>query len=377
MSKINSKLSLLNKKLDNPIMLSRRRLLGISLLSVLVIAAGVILIIHPGNLFGKPKHSAAVPVDSCAAASTITYSCYKNLLGNITAKQGPEAAIALIKQQYNILPYVKSQCHQLTHVVGRAAVIKYGDLGQTYVHGDHFCASGYFHGASEEIVTQKGVDYMAKNANQICAVFAKKEHYSLNHYNCVHGLGHGFMEAYNGELFQALKACDALNDEWERSSCYSGVFMQNIMITQSPDESADHTSKYLKPEDPMYPCNAVDNKYKSGCYIIQTSYALPVVGYDYAKVFALCAPVSSDYRDTCYQSIGRDASGLQGYDPQKTKKTCLLGQDLEARQNCVIGAAKDIVYNYHTDRQAYSFCGMFENDIQISCRATVKDYSRF
>ena len=44
-----------------------------------------------------------------------------------------------------------------------------------------------------------------------------------------------------------------MTKSWERQSCYSGVFMQNIVA----NGSGMHKAVDLKPSDPIYPCDAV------------------------------------------------------------------------------------------------------------------------
>jgi hypothetical protein len=235
----------------------------LSLVGIGVIAAAVF---WPNS---SSKDIAANPVsindmiDVCEVKKTITFTCYKNELTKITQQHGPEKAMALVKEQYNNVPYIKSQCHQLTHIIGRAALSKYNnELADTYAHGDQFCWSGYYHGAMEQLSTAKGYNYIIKNANEVCKPIAAKGKFSFYHYNCVHGMGHGYMFATNGELFESLNDCDSITDSWERTSCYGGVFMQNIMNEQSPDSETQAGTKYLKSDQPMYPCTAVDVKYK-------------------------------------------------------------------------------------------------------------------
>ena len=57
--------------------------------------------------------------------------------------------------------------------------------------------------------------------------------------------------------------------------------MQNIMFAQTPDQEVNYQPKYLKNDDPMYPCTAVEGKYKEQCYLMQTSQALSVESYDF------------------------------------------------------------------------------------------------
>lgn len=314
--------------------------------------------------------------DSCSINQTITYSCYKKELIDLTNDKGPDAALAILKQEYDTNTFIKGECHQLTHVIGRATLDRYKDLGIAYQKGDYFCASGYFHGVSEEIITQKGAAYMFKNAKYVCARFAKTEYHQLDHYNCVHGIGHGLLEAANGDLFMALKSCDTLNDNWEQTSCYSGVFMQNVMIEQSPDESVDHKSAYLRDDDLLYPCTAVDEKYKWGCYIFQSSYAIAKTHSDFPKVFGLCKALDQKYRNVCYGSLGRDASGVSNFEQDRTIAYCNQGPDDEAKLACFKGAAINLIYVYHSDKQAHQLCSALSESFKYACNGGVKDYYR-
>jgi hypothetical protein len=179
------------------------------------------------------------------------------------------------------------------------------------------------------------------------------------------------MGIQENELFKSLETCDTLKDEWEKGSCYGGVFMENVLARDNPS----HPSKYLKADQALYPCDVVEDKYKSECYKMQTTHALQTQGYDFAKVFDLCATeAEDDYRPTCYQSLGRDASGNSSSDVAKTRASCMQGQDYEARSNCVIGAVKDFISYYSSDRQARELCESFETDLRDVCLKTGEDY---
>jgi hypothetical protein len=349
----------------------KKLILGVvfAVVGISVMCAAVFWPGHKSDLSANPS---ANITDNCA--SSTTYSCYKKQLTNITNKQGPEAAMALVKKEYTSSSYVKSQCHQLTHIIGRAALVKYETIAETYAHGDQFCWSGYYHGVMEEVALKNGDDYIVKNVNSICKPIAAQGQYSFYHYNCVHGLGHGLMFVKDGDLFASLKACDPITNSWERTSCFGGVFMQNIMNEQTPDSDVKSGSKYLKPDQPMYPCTAVDQQYKDQCYLMQTSYALQTVGYDFSKVFELCGQVESQFRDTCYTSLGRDASGNSISDVDRTKTTCLLGKTEEAQKYCVHGAAMDFVSYFHSDQQANNLCNSLPSNLSSDCLQVVKNY---
>jgi hypothetical protein len=77
----------------------------------------------------------------------------------------------------------------------------------------------------------------------------------------------------------------------------------------------------------MYPCNSVEQTFKEPCYLIQTAYALRQTGQDFAKVFDMCGAVEEDMRDTCWQSLGRDASGNSVSNISITRERCELGKN--------------------------------------------------
>lgn len=354
---------------------------GILMVSVLISAS--IVVFEPSflggasaevaraDVVGSKKVAAGGEPRDCSGASANDYACYQERYQGLVQESGVEAAFTELKSEYDKNDFVKAQCHQITHVIGRAATDVYGDLPNTYSKGDNFCWSGYYHGAMEATVAKIGPDKILDEADTICDPLAEGDQkQSFYHYNCVHGLGHGFMGIQNNELFESLETCDTLRDDWERESCYSGVFMENIMAKDNPS----HPSKELRADEPLYPCTDVEKKYKPQCYLMQTSYALETQDYDFQAVFDLCGTVEGEFRPTCYQSLGRDASGNTVSDVDKTNANCMLGEDYEARSNCVIGAVKDFISYYSRDTEAKELCDSFDADLRKVCQDIAEEY---
>ncbi len=321
------------------------------------------------------------PVSKCFAENGVPAdTCYEDFFKSRTLADGPEAAFTDLKILYNTSPAVSSYCHPLAHVIGRAAVEKYTTVDQAYEHGDSFCWSGYYHGVMEAIMTKIGKDNLGAKLDTICADIPGKSSYSFMYYNCVHGMGHGLMDVEDDNIFNALKMCENLTGDWEKQSCYSGVFMQNIINDGTPFHSAS-----LKPSDTVYPCDAVDQKYKQQCYLMQTSYMLQQNGYNFAKTFAICAKVDKGFNVTCYRSEGRDASGSTISDIQKTRTNCLFGTDYTQQSECFVGAVKDFISYYHDDSKAKQLCQSLDDPTQTTqaidgpimtqyCLQTAADY---
>lgn len=305
----------------------------------------------------------------CAGALSGDFSCYEAYYRDFVARSGIKAAFADLRARYGENAYVRSQCHPLTHVIGQSAAEKFPDVSEAFKNGDVFCWSGYYHGVMEGVIGKIGRDNIVGAMDGICAPLRAEDPYRFDHYNCVHGLGHGVMGITDSELFEALDYCGTLSDPWEEISCTGGVFMENIII-----DGKNHFTKYLRLTEPLYPCNAVADRYKLSCYLMQTSYMLKVSDYDFGKVFALCRAADAGYEDTCYQSLGRDASGQSISNVKKTKDTCMLGRDFRERSNCAIGAVKDFISYYHSDTKAKEFCAAFDPDIRSVCASTVESY---
>lgn len=300
------------------------------------------------------------------------YVCFSKYFRSRTNASSPKVALAELSELAKKNSFVLSQCHQLTHSVGHAAFDKYGSLSKAYSLGDSYCWSGYYHGVTESAVGVMSKQQLKSQLNTICAELAESSRYSFDHYNCAHGLGHGLLGVEDDNLFVALATCDSLNDPWEKSSCYGGAFMENVMI----ESREKGKSQYLRADEPMYPCTAVAIAYKDQCYGMQTSYALSLPGYDFAKVAQLCQDLSdTDFVGKCYRSLGRDASGSTNSDIVATKQKCELALDAEGKKNCMIGAALDIASYYRDDVQAKAFCLLYEGEMRFTCHRDVVSYT--
>lgn len=319
-----------------------------------------------------PPSSSVFAADDayCFQGNADRYSCLGKFYADFVKVDGPENAMAFVRTRYeSVHSFYVSQCHQITHMIGRAATDRYGAVGEAYRHGDSFCWSGYYHGVMEGILSQIGPGVFEK-LDSICVDIPGKDRYSFDYYNCVHGLGHGLMYILNDELFETLEKCDNLTGAWEQSSCWGGAFMENIIA-----DEVNHKAKYLRADDPYYPCDAAAEKYKNTCYLMQTSRMLLLAGGDFATVFGECkAAADTAYIETCYQSLGRDASGRSVSNVEKTRATCMLGPDSMARRACIRGAAMDFISYHHSDVQAKELCAALDAELQSGCNATVESY---
>ena len=328
--------------------------------------------------FQQTASSTNTSID-CSGPSAKDYSCYQKRYQDLVYNSGVKAAFTDLKDQFNKEQFVKEACHQLTHEIGRAAATLYsGDLGSTYSQGDNFCGSGYYHGAMETIVANIGADKILDEADNICADPREHQNQSLNHRNCAHGIGHGLMGLYQNELFESLEGCGALTDAFERDQCSGGVFMENILDENNPS----NPSKYLKADQPFYPCTEVKSEYKQQCYGRHAGYALKKQGNDFAKVFELCGKVEDGFQTRCYVGLGNEAAvqgtyidTADGSQAEFIRGLCTQAQNDEALLNCLIGAVRQLIFFYDSDEQAKALCkSLMSADWRAACRQVSKEY---
>ncbi len=211
--------------------------------------------------------------------------CLKEIAAGFVAHNETDAVFQVMEENQRAARVFES-CHVFLHFMGQAAYEKYGSVSEAFRHGSHTCFAGFYHGVLEGYFMQNNLltsntgsfDAIAKKMPSICtepqSAGAKRD------YNeCLHGLGHGLMFATSGDLPQALKLCDALKGA-DAQWCYSGVFMENSTSTTNPD----HPSRYLKKDDPLYPCDILDEQYLHTCYILQSMYFAQLANGDWVKI---------------------------------------------------------------------------------------------
>ena len=299
----------------------------------------------------------------CVNSIQREYDCYEAYLVSIVGGEGAAAALVALADLADTDSFVRSECHPLTHSIGRASLGEYGSFQNAVVYEDGTCWSGFTHGILESFMFRYSEAELDEAVQGVC-VQDPEQAYSFDYYNCVHGLGHGVSWRFDNGVFEALPICDELEGRWEQQSCHSGVFMQNIVV-----DGAAHQSRELRPDEPMYPCTAVDETYKKTCYLMQTSYALRTVDWDYGKGFELCeTEADPGYIETCYRSMGRDISGNSHRESEKVVELCSLG-DPELQTHCFQGAVKNAVFNDHALDNANALCQIVPARYRDDCIA--------
>jgi mono/diheme cytochrome c family protein len=288
------------------------------------------------------------PDDTKLADCKGNFSCLEQAFGNLAYDEGPKPALAEFDRRIAADPEIERNCHRIAHMMGAAALVRYdGRVGKAFAEGSASCWSGYYHGILERAFRDVEPDDLTATARVLCDD-ADVRTTAFIAYQCVHGLGHGLMIYTGYDLPRSLETCDGLATSWDQTSCTGGVFMENL------SSSYGITSKWLREDDPLYPCNSVAERHKLYCYLMVTSRILPLEGWDYGKAAAWCRKAESGWVATCFQSLGRDASGQTRGNVSEILGICAKGGDME--RECVYGAARDLTSQDSGAARAAKLC---------------------
>ena len=280
--------------------------------------------------------------------------CIEGRYVALVDSDGPQSAMKAFAADYRRSPVVRAECHGLTHAIGHAAGARLRDVGASFRRGDRFCGSGYYHGVVEAIVSGPEREQALARPDEICRGLR-----SADRLDCTHGIGHGFMSLRGNDLRAALKLCDRLRRASDRGNCYAGAFMQNVMAEDDPR----HPSRYLDPSRPLYPCDALGDRYRARCLERQILYALERYRGDFRTVFGLCSGLAGRYQPECFRKLGGAAAELNvssqpsvPVQAQATAQICSLAPGATAQRRCAEGAVSHFVFYYDRTSEAKVFC---------------------
>jgi cytochrome c553 len=312
------------------------------------------------------KHSSAVatkfkPDNKKIADCHGDYACYKQAFGNLAYDEGPKVALARMDALGRSNTAIGGGCHQIAHEIGHAAFVRYhSNAAKALGDGSMTCWSGYYHGVIERAFGGVPRQKVAETARRLCSGPDIRKTLFVA-YQCVHGLGHGLMIYSANDLPFSLRVCDELETRWDQTSCTGGVFMQNFL----PSPMMGMKTKWLKANDLIYPCNAVAERDKTYCYLMVTSRILPEVNYDWRQAVSWCRRAEQAWVATCFQSLGRDASGQTHQATRPLLAICKLAGAME--RECVYGAARDITANDASGRRSARFCASSPAALRSYC----------
>ena len=291
-----------------------------------------------------------------------TNSCYKDTAQDFLAHI-PLKTMFKVFQDQEIKREIFASCHEVMHYVGRHVYEQAGRVRTALSTCSSVCFEGCLHGVVEGYVLKKNIslDTIANEIPNICGKISDYDKSELFN-QCVHGIGHAVMLLTENEVPASLKLCEILKTEKESKLCYSGVFMEN----SNSSTNKDHPSKYIKKDDPFYPCTILDKKYKKMCYELQSFTVFECENKDWTKTFNLCASIPSEYQSGCYKTLGSSQVGFT-QDVMQMKQNCDLAPT-QHRNICGLGIISTLSTRYSGDpSRMIAFCLVVDLKSKKSC----------
>ena len=280
--------------------------------------------------------------------------CYHKVADLFSQAFSLKDMLALFKKNENVKE-VYARCHEVTHFLSRNELTKVKTIPAVYASCDSTCHGGCYHGALEQNLKDKQIAF---GSNQVPAEISrlceevKSSDKPIIYYECLHGLGHAAMFVTDMDIPASLQLCDQLQEEGQRIRCYSGAFMEN----SSSSTNIDHPGRFIKADDPLYPCTILETKYLSTCYRYQSSYFALLTKNDWQKTAALCLQVPKEYQRECFQTIGTNQVGFT-QDTEVMKADCAKMPTKAFKATCLQGIVISLVYRFVGDsNRIVSFC---------------------
>jgi hypothetical protein len=178
------------------------------------------------------------------------------------------------------------------------------------------------------------------------------------------------------DVQRSLDICDAFSNETERGGCHQGVFMENI------NESIKRfrETQKLENNDPLFPCNDVDEKYRQQCFMNHGGYIMNVVGSGTGaveKASAMCLKAGNQV-DDCLLSLGMLSTnaGWQSAVVPYGKSTEFYDNALRicahfvkgTEQKCLFAGISNLSNMYASDiAVSITLCGLVKPEYRQGC----------
>ncbi|MFL6845801.1 MAG: hypothetical protein ACJ8ER_13065 [Allosphingosinicella sp.] len=346
-----------------------------------------------------PSDPAAAAVEKCRGlAVEAERTCYAEALDAALASGGAPAALALLDRLAALDPDVRRDGHMYAHRLGMAALKSIDDVGRVFASCSPGWQSGCYHGVIQGyfiLSEQAGLGVTTATLDALCGTY-RADGQSFLLFQCTHGLGHGLDILHRHELPEALASCGLLSRAGEQEMCWAGAFMENVIAATEPDNAlAAHAAmsmhgsqgaheghdeggmaaapafRLLDPADLHYPCSALDPKYLTACYTIQTSAMLNQSGRDFARVARECGRAPETARATCFLSLGRDVSTAAAGNAGEAIRLCGLAEEA-FRPACHEGVVGSLVNMNADPTEGIPYCrAVAEAASKRACYAAV------
>ena len=226
-------------------------------------------------------------------------ACLEPQFQSITARHGPAAAIELFTLLRNRgIVAANVDGHHAVHHIGHETAIVFGPTGEALA----LCPDSYNYGCMHGFFQHAlGMGVLSdRSAAAICDHLQKPFIALKTVQSCYHGFGHGVMVNSKYDLKQALGRCDKLESPVFQQDCWQGVFMENV------DSAIDGEwqRRGFSRENPLAPCDTVDEKHQGQCFINQSAWMMKVFHNDIGAGAEVCLKAPARSVAPCLEGVG-------------------------------------------------------------------------
>lgn len=289
--------------------------------------------------------------------------CLKNAAQSLLAHYSLSEILSIFEANEK-KPEFFTNCHTIAHYLGQLEYKRLKSVKAVFLESGHTCLGGAYHGTIEGYFMEKGI-INAPNGeikSEVAQICGKPDDYERRQEftECNHGLGHAVMYIADYDLPNALDLCDALRSQNERELCYSGALMAN----GDAFGSGEHPTKYIKADDPLYPCPILKKQQQRQCY---TYGVLTRFQTDLDKSIDICLKIPKEFQEDCFETVGRDRTMISA-DPAELISQCSRITLLAFRNNCMHGSAYNLVVRFGlASTLAAEYCGLAEPSAKTDC----------
>lgn len=328
--------------------------------AILVVGISTVILNEENSSHDHSTHS-----HEKAQAATLPpdeYDELKKKYARIVKKKEAGDALRQFREDIQKDADISSVCHPLVHSIGHAAYEKYKNFGQAMWYQDDVCNNGYMHGVIELYFSQ--AEDITDAMFSVCESYADG---SYNQWQCYHGLGHGFMFHTDNHLPDSVAYCDEYDNEFKRSACVNGVYMENFNALDKV-----HPSDYLNIRDPDYPCDGQPNEYRATCYLYAPTYYLNLHPGDYAGALTWCDEHNRQDEYSCSSGVGMQAMKENIDNVEYVLQACRQGKKDQIIA-CISGASSYPVFHFGNLSAALERCDKM-GEFSDLCRGRVSSH---